>query len=122
MVTVVVGRVVPNGTNCRIITTSDVGDNNDVTFSIPAPPTPGEKRITLPIPSWAHYFVGVVSLMSEGTPGIPSFEAIISTDVPLGGGLSSSAALEMSTCLFVEEICRTVGIALPQRTLEVLVN
>lgn len=39
-----------------------------------------------------------------------SFEAAIASDVPLGGGLSSSAALEVSMATFLEEITGiTVG-------------
>ena len=33
---------------------------------------------------------------------IPGFDAIIVTNVPLGGGLSSSAALEVATLKFLE--------------------
>ena len=114
------GRVAPTGSTSRIITTSDIEGSKDVTFTMPAPPTPGEKRIILQTPSWSHYVMGVVALMNEGTPGIPPFEAVICTSVPLGGGLSSSAALEVSTCLFVEKLCHMSGINLPQRSNEVI--
>ena len=33
---------------------------------------------------------------------VPGFDAIIVTNVPLGGGLSSSAALEVATLKFLE--------------------
>ena len=35
---------------------------------------------------------------------VPPFDAVIATTVPLGGGVSSSAALEVATCLFVEKL------------------
>lgn len=35
-----------------------------------------------------------------------SFDAAIASDVPLGGGLSSSAALEVSVATLLEEITR----------------
>lgn len=38
-------------------------------------------------------------------PGLVlSFDAAIASDVPLGGGLSSSAALEVSVATFLQEI------------------
>lgn len=33
---------------------------------------------------------------------IPGFNAVIHTNVPIGGGLSSSAALEVATLTFLE--------------------
>ena len=35
---------------------------------------------------------------------VPPFDAVIATTVPLGGGVSSSASLEVATCLFVEKL------------------
>ncbi len=36
--------------------------------------------------------------------GVPVFDAVITSCVPLGGGVSSSASLEVATCLFVEQL------------------
>lgn len=44
---------------------------------------------------------GVIS--SFGQP-IPGFNAVIHSNVPVGGGLSSSAALEVSTLTFLEKL------------------
>lgn len=41
---------------------------------------------------------GVVS--NYGFP-VPGFDAVINTNVPIGGGLSSSAALEVATLEFL---------------------
>lgn len=56
---------------------------------------PGEVR-------WSSYVQGVVAgcLAAGLSPG--PFEAVIHSDVPLGGGLSSSAALEVATATLVE--------------------
>lgn len=35
---------------------------------------------------------------------VPGFDAVINTNVPVGGGLSSSAALEVATLKFLELI------------------
>ncbi len=36
---------------------------------------------------------------------VPSFDAVIASSVPLGGGLSSSAALEVGLTTFVQGLC-----------------
>ena len=35
---------------------------------------------------------------------VPAFDAVITSCVPLGGGVSSSASLEVATCLFIEQL------------------
>jgi galactokinase len=44
---------------------------------------------------------GVIQCYGQPVPG---FNAIIMTNVPIGGGLSSSAALEVATITFVEAL------------------
>lgn len=50
---------------------------------------------------WTDYPLGVVSILSGEGHKIPGFSLSIWSDVPLGSGLSSSAALEVSTALAV---------------------
>src|SRR3954449_6755608 len=45
---------------------------------------------------WAAYVAGVVHELRADGHQVPGFEAAIDSDVPLGAGLSSSAALECS--------------------------
>ena len=45
---------------------------------------------------WAAYVAGVVSVLREEGYDVPGFDAEIESDVPVGAGLSSSAALECS--------------------------
>jgi galactokinase len=54
--------------------------------------------------SWANYPAGVLAaFLARGTaPG--GFDAMIHSNVPLGGGLSSSAALEVATATLLEAI------------------
>lgn len=53
--------------------------------------------------TWANYLLGVVrGLLETGFP-VAGFSAKISTTLPTGAGLSSSAALEVATCLFLEK-------------------
>lgn len=52
-------------------------------------------------PQWANYVKGVCHHFPHKIPG---FNAVIVTNVPVGGGLSSSAALEVATITFLEGI------------------
>jgi len=45
---------------------------------------------------WAAYVAGVVSMLRESGHDVPGFDASIDSEVPVGAGLSSSAALECS--------------------------
>ena len=49
--------------------------------------------------SWADYPSGVVWAMQEQGSHVPAFQAAFAGDVPLGSGLSSSAAIEAATAL-----------------------
>lgn len=51
--------------------------------------------------SWANYVKGVLHYFGKPTPG---FDAVIVTNVPIGGGLSSSAALEVATLTFIRAL------------------
>jgi galactokinase len=53
-------------------------------------------------PAWANYLRGVVSGFCQRGLAPPSLNAVILSDVPLGGGLSSSAALEVATATLLE--------------------
>jgi len=62
---------------------------------------------------WANYVKGVVAQFQKAGHSVPGFDAVITSDVPLGGGLSSSAALEVATATLCEKL---LGIALePKR-------
>jgi len=50
---------------------------------------------------WSDYPVGVISILAGEGHRIPGFSLTLWGDVPLGSGLSSSAAVEVSTALAV---------------------
>ncbi len=50
-----------------------------------------------PTPQWAQYIFGVVKEMQRRGCSVGGFQAVFGGDVPLGAGLSSSAALESVT-------------------------
>ncbi len=72
--------------------------------------TKGEAVIDLskPIergePAWANYVRGVVAGFQRLGVSFDGFDAFIESDVPLGGGLSSSAALEVATATLLEAV------------------
>ena len=59
---------------------------------------------------WSSYITGVIAGFQDLQLDIPSFEAVVLSNVPLGGGLSSSAALEVATATLLEQL---TGEALP---------
>jgi len=63
-------------------------------FDAAALPDKGSKH-------WSDYPMGVVSILTGEGHTIPAFSLSIWSDVPLGSGLSSSAALEVATALAV---------------------
>ncbi len=55
-------------------------------------------------PAWANYVRGVLAGCIQRGFAIPGFDALISSNVPIGGGLSSSAALEVAVATLAEAI------------------
>jgi len=97
LVTVIVGRK-SDGDVCHLATCAQGADEPHViTFPIHTPDSP----LVPGKPSWANYVKGVIA----NFPGpVPAFDAVIATSVPLGGGLSSSASLEVATYTFLEQL------------------
>jgi galactokinase len=56
---------------------------------------------------WAKYVAGVVAGYQDRQSTLPSIEACIVSSIPLGGGLSSSAALEVAAATLLEQITQT---------------
>lgn len=55
-------------------------------------------------PVWSNYVRGVIAGFQARGVVVPAFEAMIAADLPMGGGLSSSAALEMATATMLEAL------------------
>jgi galactokinase len=53
---------------------------------------------------WWDYMTGVCAAMESAGARVPQFEAVVQSDVPMGSGLSSSAALEVATAVSLAEI------------------
>lgn len=96
LVTILVGRKV-EGDNCKVLTLAEGADEPKYTeFARPA-----AASLSPGAPKWANYVKGVVA----NFPGeVPGFEAVVISSVPLGGGVSSSASLEVATFTFLEQL------------------
>lgn len=49
------------------------------------------------LPSWARYVLGVANELTDAEVPLTGFDAVVTGNVPLGGGMSSSAALEVAS-------------------------
>lgn len=60
--------------------------------------TPGE-------PFWSNYVRGVICMLGRRGIQVPAVDMLIDSNVPRGGGLSSSAAFEVSACTALAALC-----------------
>ncbi|CAH0701437.1 unnamed protein product [Spodoptera exigua] len=102
-VTLIVGGL--NGTgDCRLVSVLGTGEEVSTSFQAPTPLSPLKPGP----PAWANYVKGVVANFPGGVGG---FDAVIVSDVPMGAGLSSSAAIEVATFTLLEGLTgRSVGL------------
>jgi galactokinase len=63
------------------------------TVELPLVPGDGPAAGT---PGWSRYVAGVIAGFLDRNARIPSFDAVVDSTVPLGGGLSSSASIEVA--------------------------
>ena len=98
--TVIVARKVPDVAKCTVVSANAGGDKvamfaGDSTLK---PCTSGDD-------AWTNYMRGVVFQYLELLPTKScGFEAAVVSTVPLGGGLSSSASLEVATATMLEHM------------------
>src|SRR6266567_8295071 len=64
--------------------------------------------------NWSDYPLGVLAILAGEGHTIPAFSMTLWGDVPLGSGLSSSAALEVATALAVTSL---IGVSYPRPVL-----
>ncbi|NDW19777.1 galactokinase [Dysgonomonas sp. 216] len=77
-------EIKPNGTNKVRAYALDLGESTEF----------GLEENDLPAKSWAKYIFGVCREMIKRGAKVEGFDTVFSGDVPLGAGMSSSAALE----------------------------
>lgn len=100
MVTVIVGSKISGEESIVVTTNKDADEPKKITIEMPNKSSlvcvcrPGK-------PKWANYIKGVIAnYIGEK----PSFMAVVMSSVPTGGGLSSSAALEVATYTFLDAL------------------
>ncbi|KAF0024975.1 hypothetical protein F2P81_021856 [Scophthalmus maximus] len=97
LLTVVVGHET-SGQDVTVVTaTKDADEPWRVDFSLAS-----DESLCPGLPSWANYVKGVIQ--HYRAPPVPGFRAVIASSVPLGGGLSSSASLEVAFYTFLQQL------------------
>ena len=71
--------------------------NEEVVFALGPSTSPGK-------PQWTNYVRGVLAGCVERGMCIPSLDMVVASTVPIGGGLSSSAAIEVATATLIEAV------------------
>ncbi len=70
------------------------------------------KRQSDTLPHWGSYVLGVIAELARAGVQLQGFDAVVNGDVPVGGGMSSSAAIEVATaqaCMLLSNGRFTIG-------------
>ena len=73
---------------------------------------PAASPGSVPLQGWARYPQGVAAQLAARGIRLAGMDAVITADLPIGAGLSSSAALEVAVSLALEH---AAGVTLPAR-------
>ena len=90
----IVAAIRPNGTDKIHAYSLDLNESAD--FGIVEEEAPQQ--------AWARYIFGVVREMSKRGVAVGGFDTVFAGDVPLGAGMSSSAALESTYAFAINEL------------------
>ena len=102
--TVLVGRT--NGTQRARVIATDL-DDAAIDFACDTTLQRGDE-------TWANYVMGVAGQFIEHGHSVLGFDAVIASDIPVGGGLSSSAALEVAGAMLMQQL---IGVAIEPKTM-----
>ncbi len=69
-------------------------------------------RVVRGEPAWSNYVRGVVAGFQDRGARVPGFDAVIESSLPYGGGVASSAALEVAVATLLEKMsdCARSGV------------
>jgi len=94
--------VMAGGRNAGLeVTLHSVTTGETATFSVRSGVARGE-------PAWSNYVRGVVAGFQQAGMKPAGFDAVIDSTLPYGGGVASSAALEVATATLLEAMSRKV--------------
>lgn len=91
------GFVLPFALPQRTTVAASLVDGPSWTVRSSAQTEPVEFTLDERVDGWASYVAGVVWALTEAGVSVPPARIEVSSDVPIGAGLSSSAALECAT-------------------------
>ena len=113
------GLVLPMAIDRHTVITAALNDRGEVDRArvysaeqdetLVVPVHPGNKPKT---EGWARYIEGVLSGYAQRRIHPPTFDAVVTTNIPIGGGLSSSAALEVAAATLTEALA---GETIPEK-------
>lgn len=90
---------------------------SDLVWDLISADDPTPARITLPVidparitPSWARYVAGVIAVFQEKGFVVTGFSGTVETTIPIGSGLSSSAALEVAVARIITQLINNQSI------------
>ncbi len=107
------GFVLPMAIDRYTVIAAGPHEGGDRSLRIHSAAVPGPVVLSLDSPQhpepprWSNYVRGVVAGFQRRGVSIPPLCVAIASDVPLGGGLSSSAALEVATATLLEAVTET---------------
>ena len=94
--------IAADSNSSRNVTLHSVTTGETATFSVRPKVERGE-------PGWSNYVRGVMAGFQQRQKKVGGFDAVIESSLPLGGGLASSAALEVAAATLLEAM---TGVAL----------
>ncbi|XP_036268424.1 galactokinase [Pipistrellus kuhlii] len=103
LVTVMVGSPRTDGLVSLLTASEEADEPRLLQFPLPT----AQRALEPGTPRWANYVKGVIQHYPAAP--LPGFSAAVVSSVPLGGGLSSSAALEVATYTFLQQLCPDSG-------------
>jgi galactokinase len=89
--------MVADRTNDRHVTVHSITTGESAELNVRSPVQRGD-------PPWSNYVRGVIAGFQRRGIKVPGFNAVIDSTVPFGGGVSSSAALEVAAATLLETI------------------
>ena len=93
----------------RIVNVHALNNDQNVSFSV--------NELSHSALSWPDFFMGVIEVLQEEGVDVPGFNCMFWGDIPIGAGMSSSAALESGVLFALNEL---LGLSLNSKQMALL--